>query len=88
MLTFTKCHTAFNERGYEKLDKVVGVVKEIDNLGRIVIPKEFRKRLSLEDSVEILLIEEGILIRNPKYKLVKIEDISEDEKTENYTYAD
>ena len=50
---------------------LVGIVKEIDNLGRIVIPKEFRARVGLEDYVEIVATEFGVLIRNPKYKLVK-----------------
>ena len=50
---------------------LVGIVKEIDNLGRIVIPKKFRARFGLEDYVEIVATESGVLIRNPKYKLVK-----------------
>ncbi len=49
----------------------VGIIKEIDNLGRIVIPKDYRERLSLEKEVEIVLTTSGVLIRNPEYKLVK-----------------
>ena len=49
----------------------VGITKEIDKLGRIVIPKEFRERFNLVDEVEIVLTEEGILIRNKEYVLVK-----------------
>ena len=49
----------------------VGIIKEIDKLGRIVIPKEFRDRFNLVDEVEIVLTEEGILIRNKEYVLVK-----------------
>ena len=49
----------------------IGVIKEIDKLGRIVIPKDMRDRLALGESVEVTLTEEGILIRNPIYKLVK-----------------
>ena len=48
-----------------------GIIKEIDKLGRIVIPKEFRERLNFENNVEIVLTENGILIRNPEYVLVK-----------------
>lgn len=48
----------------------VGVIKEIDRLGRIVIPKEFRERLNLEKEVEVVLTEDGIFIRNSKYKLI------------------
>ena len=55
----------------------VGIIKEIDGLGRIVIPKEFRDRLMLQKSVELILTKEGILIRNPKYKLVKRESPTE-----------
>ena len=52
----------------------VGVIKEIDALGRIVIPKEFRERLNLEKEVEVLLTEDGVIIRNSKYKLIEIKD--------------
>ena len=48
----------------------VGVIKEIDNLGRIVIPKDMRDRLSLDKNVEVVLTDEGVLIHNPEYKLV------------------
>ena len=49
----------------------VGVIKEIDRLGRIVIPKDFRDRIGLESKVEITLTNDGILIKNPEYVLVK-----------------
>ena len=60
------------------MNKNVGVIKEIDNLGRIVIPKEFRRRLGLGENVEVVLTDNGVLIRNPKYKLVEIELSEED----------
>lgn len=53
--------------------KQVGVIKELESLGRLVIPKEFRKAYGIENVVEIIPTDEGILIRSPKYKLVKIE---------------
>ena len=56
------------------MDKRVGIIKEIDSLGRIVIPKDYRDRLSLEKKVEIVLTSEGILIKNPEYKLSRIEE--------------
>ena len=56
----------------------VGITKEIDKLGRIVIPKEFRDRFNLVDEVEIVLTEEGILIRNKEYVLVKSNPEKED----------
>ena len=56
------------------MDKKIGVIKEVDKLGRIVIPKEMRERFSIEKSVEILVTEAGVLIRNPEYILVRKED--------------
>ena len=55
----------------EKHIEAIGIVKEIDRVGRIVIPKEFRERLGLEDYVEMVLTSEGVLIRSSKYTLVK-----------------
>ena len=55
-----------------KTDKKIGIIKEIDPLGRIVIPKEFRERLKLEKEVEVIITEYGVMIRNPKYKLTEI----------------
>ena len=55
----------------EKVE-TIGVIKEIDKLGRIVIPKEMRDRLAFGEFVEVALTAEGILIRNPEYALVKI----------------
>ncbi|MBQ9803067.1 MAG: hypothetical protein IJW51_08380 [Clostridia bacterium] len=49
----------------------IGIIKEIDSLGRIVIPKDFRDRLMLDKSVEVILTTDGILIRNPTYEVVK-----------------
>ena len=43
-----------------------GVIKEIDNLGRIVIPKEIRAQLdvtSAEDSFEIYMEEDAIILK-------------------------
>lgn len=53
--------------------KNIGVIKEVDRLGRIVIPKDFRERMFLDDKVEVVLTKDGVLIRNPEYTLVKIE---------------
>lgn len=50
---------------------IAGIIKELDKLGRIVIPKEFRERYGLTEYVEVVPAESGIVIRNPKYKLVK-----------------
>ena len=52
--------------------KAVGIIKEIDKLGRIVIPKEMRSLFGLDAFVEIIATDEGILLRNPKYVLTEI----------------
>ena len=48
-----------------------GIIKEIDKLGRIVIPKEFRERFGLLDKVELTLTKEGVLISSIDYELVE-----------------
>lgn len=55
------------------MNKNIGITKELDKLGRIVIPKEFRNRVGIEKEVEILVTDSGILLRNPEYILVKKE---------------
>ena len=56
----------------------IGVIKEIDNLGRLVIPKEMREMFKLEKTVEVVVTKEGILIRNPKYTLIEKEKVEGD----------
>ena len=51
----------------------IGIIKDFDKLGRIVIPKELRERFALDKNVEILATPNGILIRNPEYVL-KLKD--------------
>ena len=55
------------------MKNTVGIIKEVDRLGRIVIPKEYRERFGLNENVEIIATEFGIMIRNPEYRLVKID---------------
>ena len=45
--------------------RTFGIVRKIDELGRIVVPKEMRRSLSIEngDEVEILFTEDGILVK-------------------------
>jgi AbrB family looped-hinge helix DNA binding protein len=52
----------------------IGVKKEIDKLGRICIPKEMRRLFNLENEVELQITNEGILLKNPEYVLVKKEE--------------
>ena len=58
----------------ERMKDLVGIVKGIDMLGRIVIPKELRERYGLSEEVELNATEHGITLRNPEYKLVKIDN--------------
>lgn len=56
----------------------IGIIREVDKLGRIVIPKELRVFYKIDGKVEIITTEEGILIRNPKYILIeKTKDLKE-----------
>ena len=55
------------------VDKV-GIIKEFDKLGRIVIPKDLRERFALDNKVEIIATKEGVLIQNPQYLLIKKEN--------------
>lgn len=45
--------------------KNIGIVRNLDNLGRIVIPKEMRKVLGIEekDPIEILIQDETIVLK-------------------------
>ena len=52
---------------------MVGIIKEVDKLGRVLIPKEFRDRFGLTERVEVVPTESGVLIRNPEYVLVRAE---------------
>jgi bifunctional DNA-binding transcriptional regulator/antitoxin component of YhaV-PrlF toxin-antitoxin module len=50
----------------------------VDNLGRLVIPKEMRETFKLDKTVEIIVTQEGILVRNPKYELIERKERKED----------
>ena len=54
--------------------KNVGIIKEIDALGRLQIPKDIRERLGLNDKVELIVTTEGLLIRNDAFELVEIKN--------------
>ena len=49
-----------------------GIIRRFDDLGRIVIPKEIRRKFKINagEPVEISITEEGILLKpyNPKPK--------------------
>ena len=46
--------------------KSIGIVREVDKLGRIVIPKELRRTLNMEsgDPVEIFVDNDSIVLRS------------------------
>ena len=52
------------------MGKYLGIVRTLDKLGRITVPKEYRKQYKLFDGTKMEIIavpeQEGILIR--KYK--------------------
>ncbi len=49
--------------------KSTGVVRKVDQLGRVVLPKELRKNLAIEknDPLEIFVDENQILLRKYQY---------------------
>jgi len=53
------------------------VIRKIDHLGRLVLPKDIRNSMGLVDgsSLEILATEEGILLKKYSVELSLISDI-------------
>ena len=49
----------------------IGIIKEIDGLGRLQIPKEIRNRLGLDKKVELIVTDQGLLIKSEEYQLVR-----------------
>lgn len=47
------------------LGETKGIKRRLDDLGRVVLPKEFRESLKLnkKEEIEIYLIQEGIYIK-------------------------
>ena len=56
-----------NQKEAQKIDNflMAPVIRNVDNLGRLTIPKEYRRLLDIENStsLEVAVIPEGILIR-------------------------
>lgn len=63
----------------------MAIERKIDNLGRIVLPKEMRDRLGIEENipVEITSNEVSIIIKNPKVMRTQSEIKQRLEKEEN-----
>ena len=53
------------------MEKSIGVTKEIDKNGRLVIPKEMRELFNFENTVELIVTKEGVLVRNTEYILIE-----------------
>jgi len=68
--------------------KTTGIVRRIDELGRIVIPKEIRKSLRIKDgeNLEISIDDKSIVLK--KYSLMKkIEDFAQSFTDGIYSYV-
>lgn len=57
----------------------IGVIKDFDKLGRLVIPKSMRERYGIMDKAEIVATKDGILIKNPEFILVRASSTKKDE---------
>ena len=68
--------------------KSTGVIRRIDDLGRIVIPKEIRKNLRIKegDNLEVYVEGEDIILK--KYSMMnKINDLSQELTDAIYTFT-
>lgn len=70
LLHLYRCNNSQNEVFMKK----IGIIKDIDNLGRLQIPKDIRQRLGITKKVQLVVTDEGLLIKNDEYKLVKISE--------------
>lgn len=52
----------------------IGIVRKVDSLGRVTLPKELRRvfKLDKDDKVEILATDEGILLRVPNIEVRRV----------------
>ena len=67
--------------------KATGIIRRIDDLGRIVIPKEIRKNLRIKegDNLEIFVVNEDIILK--KYSMMnKINDLAQELTDAIYTF--
>jgi len=55
---------------------IIGIPRKVDNLGRIVIPKELREVYNIEKNTTLFICStpEGILLTTQKYKLVEMDE--------------
>lgn len=52
----------------------IGIVRKIDALGRVTLPKELRRVFMLDknDEIEILATDDGILLRVPNIEVRRV----------------
>lgn len=55
----------------------IGIVRKVDSLGRVTLPKELRRvfKLDKDDKVEILATDEGILLRVPNIEVRRVSTV-------------
>lgn len=65
-----KLHGIKNDEIVITKDTVVGIVRKMDELGRVVIPKEMRKVLCIEEGcdIEIICLKDGVFLRKADKK--------------------
>ncbi len=67
--------------------KATGIIRRIDDLGRVVIPKEIRKNLRIKegDNLEIFVRDEEVILK--KYSMMnKINDLAQELTDAIYTF--
>ena len=50
--------------------EAVGIIRELDNLGRVVIPKEWRDLYKFEGPLEIVATAEGVSVHYATLRLM------------------
>ena len=57
-----------------ELGETMGIIRQLDLLGRVVIPKEFREMLNIneKDKIEIFLLQDGLFMRKNKIQKHKV----------------
>lgn len=62
---------------YKRGDKMtnIGIVRKVDSLGRVTLPKEMRDLFEMQKNevVEILATDKGILLRLPNVIITRVE---------------
>ena len=57
-----------------ELGETMGIIRQLDLLGRVVIPKEFREMLNIneKDKIEIFLLQDRLYMRKSKIQKHKV----------------